>query len=298
MDRLDWNDVRYLLAAARAGSTLAASRALKVSQTTVARRIAVLEEALGVPLFQRNHTGYRPTPEAEALMADFEAVGAAMERLAFAAAAQAREASGRLRLSTNDVFANVGVAEALIEFRAQYPDIKVELIVTDRIVDLAAGEADVAIRASGRPTDAGLVARSLGRSTPTLFGSPAYFERHGRPTSREDLNDHAFVTIGGGYGAALERWLAANAPKGRVEVRASSMLALLGQVRQGLGLAFLPADRWTELAGLEPCLEAPEESLEVWLVTHERVRRAPAVRAFMDFAAAYHAKGRRLTRLA
>jgi DNA-binding transcriptional LysR family regulator len=299
MESLDWNDVRYLLAAVRTGSTLAASRALKVSQPTVARRIAALEAALGVPLVLRSQTGYRPTPQAESLMARFEAVETAVERLSSAALAEARQTSSRVRISTNDLYANQGVAAAVAEFRARHPGIQVELVVTDRLVDLAAGEADVAIRAAGRrPNEAGLVFRSLSRSRVAVFGSQAYFDRRGRPETIEALDGHAFITIGGNFADTVDVWLAAHAPNARVEVRTSSMLALVSQVRAGAALAFLPADDISAGSDLIACVEAPGYSLETWLVTHERVRHAPNVRAFMDFAAAFHRDGRRLTRLA
>jgi DNA-binding transcriptional LysR family regulator len=101
----DWNDLRYFLAVAEAGSTLAAGRALRVSQTTVARRITALEEALELQLFDRQQSGYVLTPAGEALLAKGKAVADASADFARAASAQARDLSGTVRLTTLELYA-------------------------------------------------------------------------------------------------------------------------------------------------------------------------------------------------
>src|SRR5829696_7011729 len=102
----DWNDLRYLIAVAQSGSTLAAARTLRVSQTTVARRIAALEEAIGTALFERRAAGYALTPAGSALLDQAQSVEQAATGFAEAAAALARETSGTVRLTTEEIFAN------------------------------------------------------------------------------------------------------------------------------------------------------------------------------------------------
>src|SRR5438270_7983934 len=100
----DWNDLRYFLAVAREGSTLAAGRALRVSQTTVARRIAALEEAIGVPLFEKRQAGYALTPTVAQLVERAQRVETAAGAFAEAAAAEKRDTSGTVRITTQDIF--------------------------------------------------------------------------------------------------------------------------------------------------------------------------------------------------
>src|SRR3954469_14312021 len=102
---LDWNDLRHFLAVARTGSTLAAGRSLRVSQTTAARRVAALEAELGLTLFERRPVGYRLTPVGEALLEKAEGMEKAAELFADSAAAQSREIKGTVRLTLEEIFA-------------------------------------------------------------------------------------------------------------------------------------------------------------------------------------------------
>lgn len=292
MADFDWNDIRFVLAAARDGSALTASRALRVSQPTVARRIAALEAALGVRLFERSPTGLRLTEQAQALLPRFEAVEAAARTLEAAASAEARQVSGTLRVTTNEIIANYGLAPALREFGVQYPQIRVEVIVTDRLVDLASGEADVAIRGGERPAEPGVVARRLGRSTIAIFGSQDYYARYGRPQALADLDSHVFVACEGPY-AMAERLIRRHAPAARFEYRSSSPLNMIVNARHGLGLVILPNAYFRQDPDLSPCLEYPDLVAEDWLATHESLRHAPRVRAFLDFVAAFEATRRK-----
>jgi len=295
MTEFDWNDVRFVLAAVRSGSALAAARALKVSQPTIGRRIAALEEALGACLFERSAAGLRLTDQGQALMARFEAVEAAARDLQSAARAEARRVSGTLRVTTNEIIANYGLAPALREFSAQYPHVRVEVIVTDEMLDLSRGEADVAIRGGGRPTEAGVVARRLTVSAVGVFGAEAYFAAHGRPQSMADLNDHVFVCGEGPY-ALVEPIVRAFAPRARFEYRSSTVSNMVANARHGLGLVLLPAAFFTpdRERDLSLCLEAPGLEVETWLATHERIRHEPRVRAFLDFVAAFEGARRRV----
>jgi DNA-binding transcriptional LysR family regulator len=203
----DWDLVRYFLAVARSGSTLTAATALRESQPTVARRIAALEEALGVTLFDRRRTGYSLTQEGRALLVEAEHVEASALRFWGRANANTRNLSGTIRLTTFDVFANLTLGPALQRFSRLHPDVQVEVLVTDKVLDLASGEADIAIRAGERPATGALVSRKIGETDWTPFCSRAYAEAHGHPTSLEALNGHVLIggedNSGGAAGHAL-----------------------------------------------------------------------------------------------
>jgi DNA-binding transcriptional LysR family regulator len=138
----DWNDLRFFLAVARTGSTLAASRQMTVSQATVSRRVGVLEQAVGTALFVRRPSGYRLTPRGEIMLPVAEAVEAAVTAFTDGIAAETRRLTGTVRITTVDVVANQWIIPALPAFRDQHPEVRVELDASDHYLDLARGEAD------------------------------------------------------------------------------------------------------------------------------------------------------------
>src|SRR5690242_12052124 len=140
---MDWNDLRYFLAVSRHGSTLSAARELRVSQTTVARRIAALEESLGFPLFEKRQAGYALTPEGKDLVTRAEQVEKAANAFSEAASAQSRDVSGTVKITTEEIYAITLLAPLLRELHETYPDIVIELDTSQQVRDLGAGEADI-----------------------------------------------------------------------------------------------------------------------------------------------------------
>ena len=291
---LDWNDLRYFLAVARTGSTLGAGRLLKVSQTTAARRVAALEEALGLTLFERRQAGYALTPAGEALVPQAEAVEAAAGALTEAAAAQSRDLSGVVRLTSIDLYAGTILPPLLRDLHDLQPGIRIELDASEAPRDLAAGEADVALRGGSLGTGGGLVARRIAHDPWTLYCSRDYAARHQRPASFAELKAHPIIGGGGAYvWPTYRKWLKRRGLEGSVAMEHGSASGLLAAVRSGFGMAVLPtflADRIPELVRvLEP---SSKDESGLWLVTHERLRHVPRVRAVMDFL------GDRLTKMA
>lgn len=284
---LDWNDIRYFLAVAESGSTLAAGRALRVSQTTAARRVAALEAALGVTLFERRQAGYALTPEGEALLARARDVKAAADGFADAAAAQGRAISGTVRLTTHEIFAVTLLMPILRDLHAAFPAIRVELDTAEELRDLAGGAADIALRSTHQPDGGGLFGRRLCADDWTLYCSRAYAEEHGVPANRHQLRQHSLI---GGGGEQVWRpyreWLKRNDLEDAVAMHHSSAIGLLTAVRGGLGLAVLPRFAAFHDPDLIQCLPpAPNNPRSMWLLTHERVRHTPRVRAVIDFLA-------------
>lgn len=284
---MDWEDLRHFLAVARGGSTLVAARTLRVSQTTTARRVAALESALGVPLFERRPAGYRLTATGAALLVPAEAVERAALALEEAAAAARRDAGGVVRLTAIPILASTILMPLLGELHDAHPGIRIELDTSDTVRDLAAGEAEVAIRLAVRPSGAGLVARRIADDRWTVYCSHDYAARHGVPRHRRAFADHVFV--GGGEPAvwAIYRdWLAANGLEGGVAFHHNSSIGLLAAVRAGTGLAVLPtivAENAPDLLRCGP--PAPPQERGIWLLTHERHRHEPRVRTVLDFLA-------------
>jgi DNA-binding transcriptional LysR family regulator len=283
----DWNDLRYFIAVAETGSTLAAGRALRVSQTTVARRVAALEQALGVTLFERRQAGYVATPVGEELLVKARTVEAAANIVADAAAGQAREVSGTVRLTTEEIFAVTILSPILRELHDANPGIRIELDTSEQVRDLSGGAAEVALRSSAAPTGGGLIGRRVADDIWAFYCSRDYAAQHGIPAHRGELRNHPIVAGGGTkvwqvYGA----WLRENGLEDAVALHHGTATGLLAAVRSGVGLAVLPCI----VADLEPdlvrCLPpTPGTTRGLWLLTHERVRHTPRVRVVLDLLA-------------
>ncbi|ABF52427.1 LysR family transcriptional regulator [Sphingopyxis alaskensis] len=289
----DWNDLKAFLAVAETGSTLAAAQAMRVSQTTVARRIAALEAATGVTLFERRQAGYALTPVGEAMLASAVAVRDAADRFGEAASARSRDAGGTVSLTVMEIIAVTILPPILRDLRAEHPAIHIQLDTSDEARDLAAGAADIAIRSSKQPSGAGLVGRRIADNAWTVYCSCDYADRHGVPHTREELAKHPFIGGGGGVWEPYRAWLRQYGLEESVVMQYDTATGLLSGVRAGMGLSVLPA----YLADREPdlirCLPPrSDDTTGLWLLTHERLRHVPRVRLVLDFLA------RELTRLA
>ena len=282
---LDWNDLRYFLAVADHGSTLAAGRSLRVSQTTVARRIAALEESLGLTLFEKRQAGYVLTPAGEGLVDRARSVEQAAEGFGEASAALARDCSGVVRITTQEIFANTLLAPILKELHDLQPQIVIEIDTQQRILDLGAGEADISLRSTAAEQPAGTVGRSLGIDDWTLYCSREYAERHGIPRTRDELKRHSIIGGGGGkLWVHYEAWLRKLGLEDRVAMHHATSTGLLSGVRSGFGLGVLPcivADAEPDLIRCIP--PRTDHGRQMWLLTHERVRHTPRVRLVIDF---------------
>ena len=158
-----WDDVRFFLAVARAGSLSAAARVLGVGHVTVGRRITILEKRLGVILLHRTPDGFAVTPAGDAVLRQCIAMENAALDLERVAAGRDSLAVGSIRLTATEALAHRVIAPAVVELRKSYPALQVDLSVGVRSLDIARREADLAVRV-GRPSGPGLVCRKLGVS--------------------------------------------------------------------------------------------------------------------------------------
>lgn len=281
----EWNDLRYFLAVARAGSTLAAAKALGVNQSTVHRRLQELERQLGCQLVQRRPSGYRLTELGEGLRAQAERVEEAVVDFERGIAARSKELKGTVKVTCPEALGPRLIDAGLIaKFNARYPAVRIEFVMSDRILNLAAGEADIALRAK-TPTDNALVGRKIADSPWAVYASRAYVKRRGRIDSAGDIGGHDVVMFAGSlsdHDAA--RWLRTVAPVAHVAARADSVPTLLLAVKSGAGLAPMPVIVGEREKDLVRVLDlGPDLATPIYLLVHEDMRRAPRVRAFFDF---------------
>ena len=285
----DWNDLKAFLAVAREGSTLGASRSMGVNQTTVSRRIEALEHALGVKLFERGQSGSRLTESGQALIAEAESVERAAIRFGYLAASQLRGVTGAVRLTTNELVASAMVIPALVAFHKVHPDLRVDLVITDRTLDLENGEADLAIRTAQSLPASDLVARKICDHRMGLYCSRGYASQHGVPATLADLKDHDLIDMAPETGEIPAASLMMRYAGGKEPVtRSNSMGGLVHMVKAGMGIGALPCTIGDVDRDLIRCSDAIEESrASSWIVTRRELKDAPRVRAFIDFMAPY-----------
>lgn len=281
----DWNDLQHFLAVARCGSTTAAGRDLKVNQSTVQRRLGELERRLGQPLVERHPTGYRLTAFGEQLLPHAQRVEQSVLALQQVVQSSARELTGVVRVTCPEpIVYRISQSPLLERLHQKHPRLRVEFLMSDRYLDLAKGEADVALR-SGDTVDNKLVGRKLGDSLWAVYASPAYLQRHGRPQRIEELAQHALVGLDesmAGHRAAV--WLRQVAPQARFAATADSVLGLVSSAKAGVGLAALPTALGDGEPELERVLGPIPELARIWrILTTPQLRRTPRVSAFFEF---------------
>jgi len=281
----DWDDLRFYLAVARHGSTIAAGRALQVNQSTVHRRITALERCIGRPLVKRHTTGYRLTELGEEMVAYAESVERAVLAFEQHLESSRRAAVGVVRVTCPEPLVyRITQSSLLDRFHDRYPGIRVEFVMSDKYLDLAKGEVDVALR-SGDTDDNELVGRKVADSIWAVYASRKYVELHGKPDRVEDLERHPLV----GFDDTMTqhraaKWLRQVAPNGRIVARNNSVLGLLYAVKAGIGVAPLPTALGDAEEDLVRVLEPIPELARIWrLLTTPELRRTPRVAAFFDF---------------
>jgi DNA-binding transcriptional LysR family regulator len=191
----DWNDLRHFLAVARHGSTLAAAKALNVNQSTVHRRLDELEKRLGRQLVVRQPTGYKLTELGQNIVMYAERVEEAVQAFERRLAASDTELAGTVRVTCPEVLGLRLMRSQLIQiFNGRFPGLRVEIIVSDKYLDLAKGEADIAFRACApMPTDPTLFGRKIAPSPWAVYASKGYVERHGGVGQSEEINRHPVI---------------------------------------------------------------------------------------------------------
>jgi len=238
---LDLADLAVLIEAVQQGSLSAAGRRLGLTPVAASRRLAALEAEVGVRLVHRTTRSLSLTPEGEAFLPHAEAILAHAEDGRAAVAGGDEEAGGLLRVAASVPFGRKVLTPMLGRFLAEHPRVRVELLLSDAVVDIAAQGVDVAIR-FGELRDSTLVARRLSANPRGLYAAPAYLAQHAAPTRLAELRVHECLAVPAGRHWTFDRngRTIRQAVAGRFA--ADSMEALHEAAVEGLGIAQL--SRW------------------------------------------------------
>lgn len=272
---MNWEDLRHFLALAETGSLSEAARVLGVDHTTVARRVAALETALSLRLIDRLPRAVMLTAEGQAIARLGKPMQEASLALQRAASGVADTLAGPVRVSAPPAFATLVLAPHIATLKARHPGIIVDLGSDQRTADLDHREADIAVRLS-RPTADGLIARKVGEIPFALYAARGYDKP---PAEWTFITHDGFPTV-----LPQQRWLDQIIGDRPVAFRTNDVITMAIAARAGLGVAVLPYFVGEDDPGLIrlPSPEPPPVR-DIWLVVHDDLRRAPRVRAVMEF---------------
>ncbi|MEQ6203726.1 LysR family transcriptional regulator [Sulfitobacter sp. HNIBRBA2951] len=283
---MDWDKLRIFHAVADAGSLTHAGDKLNLSQSAVSRQVRGLEEQLNTNLFHRHARGLILTEQGELL---FDATRAMSKRLD-AASARIRDSEeevfGELRVTTTTGFGTLWLAPRLSKLYDKYPDLKVDLMLEERVLDLPMREADVAIRFK-EPSQADLVRKRLMTVRMALFASPEYLAEHGAPETMEDMENHRLIcqstsSAQVGAGLNLTQQLMMYDIKSLLTV--NNYFGVLQGVLNHLGVGALPDYLIQDFPDLVRVLpHSASAEVPVFLAYPEELRQSQRVAAFKDF---------------
>ncbi|AMC35026.1 LysR family transcriptional regulator [Janthinobacterium sp. B9-8] len=282
-NNIAWELYRSFLGVLQEGSLSGAARSLGITQPTVGRHIAMLEKSLGLALFTRSQTGLIPTEAALATRGYAELMKSAAAAFQRAAESQGEGVKGTIRVSASEVI-GVEVLPAIIaDLQQRHPQLKVELVLTNRLQDLLHREADIAIRMTA-PQQASLIARHVGAVALGLYAHQSYLEQRGFPQTLHDLAEH--LLIGFDEETPFIRAARVHHPEWKRQtfsLRTDSDIGQLALIRSGCGIGVCQA----ALAQRDPLLirvlpQLFEYKLETWVVMHEDLRHSPRCKETFD----------------
>lgn len=283
---MDWDKLRIFHAVADAGSLTHAGDTLHLSQSAVSRQIRALEESFNATLFHRHARGLILTEQGELL---FDATKSMNKRLE-AASARIKdieeEVFGELRVTTTTGFGTLWLAPRLPKLYEKYPDLKIDLMLEERVLDLPMREADIAIRMK-EPSQADLIRKKLMTVRMRLYATQKYMEQNGTMTVMEDISKHRLIcqSLSSAQVAAgsslVQHLLTYDVPS---LFTVNNYFGVLQGVLNNLGIGVLPdyvTEDFPDLVRVMPEVESAE--VPVFLAYPEELRQSKRISAFRDF---------------
>jgi DNA-binding transcriptional LysR family regulator len=290
---LSWDDFRYVKAIAQGRSLAIAAEGLGVNHSTVFRRLAQIESRLGSRLFERSRSGYSLTACGEEMVRLAEQMECDIVSFERQVTGRDLRPSGELRVTTNDALHAYMLPDLLTGFRRAYPEITLDVLVSNQPLNLTRRDADIAIRGTYRAPD-NLVGRRIATFGVAVFGRAG--DGNGSSDPDELARTGNWVCLGEALGSTrMAKWVKDHVPPERIVYRVNSVIALAGAIAAGIGLAPIPCFLGACVPDLKQRTAVlPGVGGDLWLLTHPDLRQTARVRAFMDYAGVELARKRKL----
>ncbi|MDX8351132.1 LysR family transcriptional regulator [Cognatiyoonia sp. IB215182] len=282
----DWNQARAFLVTAETGSFSAAARALKMTQPTLGRQVAGLEEALDIVLFERIGRKLELTPAGRDMLVHLRAMGESAIGAALTASGRSETVTGEVCISVTDIFAVYIMPHIVTDLRRIAPQVRIKVLASNALSDLQRREADIAVRHVA-PTQPDLIARKVRRSFGHLYASRDYLRRIGPIRSVEDVARADIIGIDDAEELItfLQNWGLPVSAK-NLAILGGSGVASWEFARQGLGLMPMTEDLASAFPDMEmilPDLEPVE--VPYWLTVHRELHSSKRIRLVYDHLA-------------
>ncbi len=282
IDNLDWDDLRVFLDVARTGSLAQSAKRLRIDHSTVSRRIAHLESALGWSVFERTRSGFKLTDTGERVLHHAEAIESAI--IGIRTDVGSEITSGVVRLATMEGIASLYLAPCLNALSKTAPNLRLELVTSPQVIHVNRREADLFL-SFFKPPGQGLVSQKLGFFAIHIYGTEAYFARNGRPASVKELKKHDFITyIDDLVHVDAVRWHHDLVEDVSTVFTSNSMIAQMTAAAAGLGLVVLPKFAVAAFPSLRPVLpETLQTRRELWLNVHQDLQFSSRIKTVVSF---------------
>ncbi len=283
MDNLDWNQLKAFLETAETGSLSAAARKLGLTQPTLSRQVAAIEERMGVTLFERVGKAMALTPTGLDLLEHARAMGAAAEALRLAATGRSQAVGGVVSVSASDAVAAHLLPPLVRQLREKEPGIAIEVISSNALSDLLRREADIAIR-HVKPVQPDLIARLIREAAAHFYASEGWVKVRGHPRNAEEAAHLPFVgSDRSGQFLALLRQHGLPLTEANFSCYSDHSMAHWALVRQGMGIGAMMDEIARDTPGIIRVLDdVPPVRFPIWLVTHRELRTSTRIRVVFE----------------
>ncbi len=283
MNNLDWNQLKAFLETAETGSLSAAARKLGLTQPTLSRQVAAIEQRMGVTLFERVGKAMALTPTGLDLLEHARAMGAAAEALGLAATGRSQAVGGVVSVSASDAVAAYLLPPLVRQLHEREPGIAIEVISSNAFSDLLRREADIAIR-HVKPEQPDLIARLVREATASFYASEGWVAAHGHPHTAQEAAHLPFVgSDRSGQFLAYLQGHGLPLTEANFSCYADHSVPHWGLVRQGMGIGVVGDDIAKDIPGVVRVLDdVPPVRFPIWLVTHRELRTSRRIRVVFE----------------
>lgn len=282
----DWNYARAFLVAVEEGSFSAAARALGVAQPTIGRQIAALEEVLNVTLFERVGRGWEVTPTGLALLDHVRTMADAATRVRLVAEGRSLSLEGLVRITASEVISAYLLPPIVERIQCEHPGIKIELVASNKILDLSRHEADIALR-NAVPQDPELVGRKLKVSKGWMYASDEYLRKLNTPLTIEALSEATFIAFEqDGLMLDMLNDMGLSLTQHNISLLSSNQLVQWEMARRGMGICFMMAEIGDATPGMNRILpDVVSVPVPMWLISRRELATSRRVRVVFDMLA-------------